>query len=146
MHVKKTLLLILRIFAIALIVGTFVSGCGEDCVCVWPEEETGLADDSSDTDSVVQRSYLSFDGNNDRVEISDTPELGNGKEKYEKEIGKMELCGLTDYIRLCVAMQKSIILTFPQRFGELAEIVSSFSADVKVQKTQYSSEFLHSFG
>ena len=72
--------------------------------------------------------------------------LGNGKEKYEKEIGKMELCGITDYIRLCVTMQKSIILTFTQRFGELAEIVSSFSADAKVQKTQYSSEFLHSFG
>ena len=44
----------------------------------------------------------------------------------------MEFCGVADYIRLYVGMQKSIILTFPQRFGEFTEIVSSFSTNVKV--------------
>ena len=43
--------------------------------------------------------------------------MGDGKEKCKKGIRKMEFCGVADYIRLCVGMQKSIILTFTQRFG-----------------------------
>jgi hypothetical protein len=34
-----------------------------------------------------------------------------GREKHENEIRKMELCGVADYIGLCVDMQKRVLFT-----------------------------------